>query len=174
MSIPSPTFKHQTGAVLVISLIMLLLLTLIGVSGSQNTSLEEKMAANVLERNIAFQAAETTLRAAENALLNTPPVVTFAGTTGAYAKNSAIPLTTAVVTDAFWSTNPVVSYQESRLENGALNSYPQAYIVQDMGVSGCLNLPCGGDHIYRVTVRATGRSANAVVILQSFFKATPG
>lgn len=174
MNIPSPIFKHQTGAVLVISLIMLLLLTLIGVSGSQNTSIEEKMAANVLDRNIAFQAAETTLKAAENALLDTPPVVTFTGTSGTYAKNSVIPMTTAVVMDDFWSTNPVITYQESRLENGALNNYPQAYIVQDMGVSGCLNLPCSGPHIYRVTVRATGRSANTVVILQSFFKATPG
>jgi len=45
-----------------ISLIMLLLLTLIGVTGSQVTGLEEKMAGNMKDRNIAFQAAESALR----------------------------------------------------------------------------------------------------------------
>ena len=57
--------KHQSGAVLPISLIMLLLLTLIGVTGSQMTGLEEKMAGNMRDRNIAFQAAEAALRDAE-------------------------------------------------------------------------------------------------------------
>lgn len=45
VSIPSIA-QHQSGVVLVISLIMLLALTLIGVTGSRVTSLEEKMAAN--------------------------------------------------------------------------------------------------------------------------------
>lgn len=55
----------QTGAVLPISLVMLLLLTLIGVTGSQVTGLEEKMAGNMRDKNIAFQAAESALRDAE-------------------------------------------------------------------------------------------------------------
>jgi type IV pilus assembly protein PilX len=57
--------NHQSGAVLVISLIMLLLLTLIGISSIQTTSLEEKMAGNLRDRNIAFQAAESAIRDAE-------------------------------------------------------------------------------------------------------------
>jgi len=57
--------KHQSGAVLPISLVMLLLLTVIGVTGSQMTGLEEKMAGNMRDRNIAFQAAESALRDAE-------------------------------------------------------------------------------------------------------------
>jgi type IV pilus assembly protein PilX len=55
----------QSGAVLIISLIMLLLLTLIGASSMQTTTLEEKMAGNMRDRNIAFQAAESALRDAE-------------------------------------------------------------------------------------------------------------
>jgi type IV pilus assembly protein PilX len=57
--------RKQAGAVLVISLIILLLLTLIGVSGMQTTALEEKMASNSRDQNIAFQAAEAALRAGE-------------------------------------------------------------------------------------------------------------
>ncbi|MFK5947321.1 MAG: PilX N-terminal domain-containing pilus assembly protein, partial [Methylococcales bacterium] len=51
--------NKQTGVVLVVSLIMLLLLTLIGITGTQVTSLEEKMAGNARDQNIAFQAAES-------------------------------------------------------------------------------------------------------------------
>jgi type IV pilus assembly protein PilX len=56
---------NQSGAVLIVSLIMLLLLTLIGASSMQTTSLEEKMAGNLRDRNLAFQAAESALRDAE-------------------------------------------------------------------------------------------------------------
>jgi type IV pilus assembly protein PilX len=57
--------SNQSGAVLIVSLIMLLLLTLIGASSMQTTSLEEKMAGNLRDRNLAFQAAESALRDAE-------------------------------------------------------------------------------------------------------------
>ena len=60
--------KHQSGVVLVISLIMLLALTLIGVTSSSVTGLEEKMAANSKDINLAFQAAEAALRDVETNL----------------------------------------------------------------------------------------------------------
>ncbi len=60
--------KHQSGVVLVISLIMLLALTLIGVTSSSVTGLEEKMAANTKDKNLAFQAAESALRWVETSL----------------------------------------------------------------------------------------------------------
>jgi|GEM_PF-328769 len=63
--------KHQSGVVLVISLIMLLALTLIGVTSSSVTGLEEKMAANTKDKNLAFQAAESALRWVETSLGST-------------------------------------------------------------------------------------------------------
>jgi type IV pilus assembly protein PilX len=50
---------------------MLLLLTLIGASSMQSTSLEEKMAGNLRDRSIAFQAAESALRDAEQDIKGT-------------------------------------------------------------------------------------------------------
>jgi Tfp pilus assembly protein PilX len=65
--------KSQSGAVLIISLIILLALTIIGITSSNVTSLEEKMAANIKDINLAFQAAESTLREVElNVLKNKP------------------------------------------------------------------------------------------------------
>lgn len=57
--------QQQKGVVLAISLIMLLLLTLIGITGMQVTSLEEKMASNYRDQSLAFQSAEAALLAGE-------------------------------------------------------------------------------------------------------------
>ena len=56
---------RQKGMALVISLIFLLLLTIIGVTAMQTTTLQERMAGNMRDRNVAFQFAEEALRDAE-------------------------------------------------------------------------------------------------------------
>jgi len=57
--------QKQSGVVLIISLIILLLLTIIGVTAMQVTGLEEKMAGNHKDKNVAFQATEAALRDSE-------------------------------------------------------------------------------------------------------------
>jgi len=57
--------KNQQGAVLIIALIMLLILTLLGVAVMESSVVEERMAGNSMDRNIAFQAAEAGLNAGE-------------------------------------------------------------------------------------------------------------
>jgi type IV pilus assembly protein PilX len=52
---------HQRGAVLIVSLILLVVLTLLGVSVMNVTQLEERMASNSQEVAQAFQSAETGL-----------------------------------------------------------------------------------------------------------------
>lgn len=52
---------HQRGAALVIGLIVLLMLTLLGVSNMNMTSLELKITSNTQNRNHAFQGAASTI-----------------------------------------------------------------------------------------------------------------
>lgn len=59
------SYPAQTGSALIVSLIMLLLISLIGVSSMQGTILQERMASNLHDRNIAFQASERALREGE-------------------------------------------------------------------------------------------------------------
>jgi type IV pilus assembly protein PilX len=57
-------FAHaQQGAALIIGLLLLLVLTILGVSGMNSASLEFMMAGNEQFKNNAFQAAETGLSA---------------------------------------------------------------------------------------------------------------
>lgn len=57
--------NNQRGAILIIALVMLLLLTIIGLSSMRGTSLQESMAGNVRDSSLALQAAEAALRKGE-------------------------------------------------------------------------------------------------------------
>lgn len=59
---------RQRGLVLVVSLVFLLVLTMIGVTAVQTTTLQDRMAANLRDTQAAFQAAEAALREAESQL----------------------------------------------------------------------------------------------------------
>lgn len=56
-------FPAQRGAVLIVGLVLLLVVTLIGVSALRTTALQERMTGNLRQTNIAFQAAEAGLQA---------------------------------------------------------------------------------------------------------------
>ncbi len=59
----------QNGAVLPITLILMVLMTLVGLSTMNTSVLSERMAGNYDNVNVAFQAAEAALRDAEQDLL---------------------------------------------------------------------------------------------------------
>ena len=73
---------RQSGAVLVISLILLLVLTVIGVTSMRSATLEEKMAANSMNYGVTFHAAESAI---ENALDDTNSLVQAILTSGTVA-----------------------------------------------------------------------------------------
>lgn len=56
---------RQSGAVLIIGLIMLLLMTIIGLSAIRGSNMQELMAGNMRDRQVSFQAAEAGLRQGE-------------------------------------------------------------------------------------------------------------
>lgn len=77
-------YQKQSGVVLVVSLIMLLVLTLIGTISAQTSSLEEKMVGNIRDRNLAFQAAESALLAGEYYLRSTAIIPALSCANGFY------------------------------------------------------------------------------------------
>lgn len=62
---PIPTITTQTqqrGVVLVVSLLILLVLTLLGISSLDSSVMEEKMASNAQTASITFQKADSAIR----------------------------------------------------------------------------------------------------------------
>lgn len=60
--------RHQAGAILFVSLIFLIVLTGLGLTALRMAKLEEKMTGNQREHSLAFEAAESALRQAEDYL----------------------------------------------------------------------------------------------------------
>jgi len=61
-------YNDQGGMVLVTSLVILMILTMLGLSSVQGTSIQELIARNQRDSNLAFNAAETAIIEAENLL----------------------------------------------------------------------------------------------------------
>lgn len=57
--------RQQSGVALFMSLVMLLIITILGLSSVQTTTLQERMARNARDTNLAFQAAEASIKDAE-------------------------------------------------------------------------------------------------------------
>jgi type IV pilus assembly protein PilX len=144
--------NHKEGAVLIISLIMLLLLTIIGVTAIQTTSLEEKMAGNMRDQNLAFQAAESALRVGETETATIAASDFYTGSTN--------PLS-----DINWANASVRAYKENAL-----------YIIEPPTITYGFGYEAGTpsssaqtNYWYRITARGTSGTGNAIVILQSIF-----
>lgn len=58
--------RPQRGAVLIVSLMLLLVMTLLGLGASQSTRMQERMAGNQRDIELAMQGAEAGLRASES------------------------------------------------------------------------------------------------------------
>jgi len=161
--------KKQQGVVLAVGLIMLLLMTLIGITGMQTTTLQEKMTGNFRDRNLAFQSSEAALRDAEQYLRSTSIIPAFDDTNGLYQPD---PAGVDVWTDLDW-TDTSGSIQYSSILND-VTTQPR-YIVEELPAvdDPTSSLEAGvaqTTQFYRVTSRATGGTDTAVVILQSVYK----
>ncbi|WP_018954728.1 pilus assembly PilX family protein [Thioalkalivibrio sulfidiphilus] len=160
--------SNQQGSALAIALVFLLLLTLIGVTAMQTTTLQERMAGNVRDRSLAFQAAEAALREGE-AFLSQAALPQFNNTGGLLAPlNNPGMVTTWEAHN--WAAN-------SRLYTGNLPGVAEQprYVIEELppvqtaGDTARFGaLPEVG--VYRVTARGVGGTADAVVILQTTFR----
>ncbi|WP_323847375.1 pilus assembly PilX family protein [Microbulbifer magnicolonia] len=82
---------NQRGAVLVVCMVVLLMLTLIGVSGARSVILQEKMTFASKDAQLALQVAESAVRAAEADIDALDDIDDFvaAGTDGLYSEGEA-------------------------------------------------------------------------------------
>lgn len=167
--------QRQRGVVLAVALIMLVVITLLGVSAMQVTSLEERMAGNMRDRSLAFQSAEAALRDGER-VLTQAVLPAFNGTSGLYGPpTDPLPVWLksdgTLQDDTFWSAN-------GRAYSGTVNGVAAQplYIIEEVarlpGVGESLEAgqPIPDITYYRITARATGGTATAIVVVQSTYR----
>jgi type IV pilus assembly protein PilX len=175
----------QKGAVLIVSLVLLLIMTLLGLSSMNNTILEERMAGNLRNSNLAFQSAESALRAAEDVIFSWNSETEPGGLTGFYSKNDAPadPDTSNGYpwwhdwTEQNWIDNAATySGTLKHKHSGATLEAPR-YVIEQLGAEVSNNRVMGtqssGSHDafwpYRITARGVGGDGRSVVMLQSTY-----
>ncbi len=163
--------SRQQGVALIMALVFLLLLTILGITALSTTSLEEKMAGNMKDRNLAFQAAESALLVGENWVITQINKPVFpANSSGRYVPSTT---TTPVWDSVDWSSSNVVTYGGTL---SGVNKQPK-YIIEDLGEvpeeGGSKVTPTKyagkGKTILRVTARGTGGTDAAQAMVQSNF-----
>ena len=164
--IPAGRRRRQRGVVLFISLLLLLVLTLIGLAATRNTTLDERLAANRRDRDLAFQAAEAALRGGEGLLQNAAPGE-FDNATGHYDSSAAITWQTADWTGT--GGDPAlktVAYTGTL--DPALAYPPRFYLIRTaQTVAGTTTDPAV---VYEIVAKGWGPTANNSVVLESTFE----
>ncbi len=164
------SISYQKGAALPISLFILTVMTLVGVSAMNNTLMEEKMAGNIRNVHRAFQSAESALENGES-FLNQANLPSFENSSGLYQ----------VTTNGThrWESVNWSSDTETRASTKSLNNINQAprYIIEELPTVSVPNSSqvlgfTPGDRVeyYRVTARGTGTNDNSVVVVQSTYR----
>ena len=120
---------RQSGAALLVALIMLLISTMIGLASIQGTTMNEKMSSNMYDRSLSYQAAEAALLAGEAAVLADPGIAIDCAVVNAECPPS--PATTFTGNTPDWTTVDA----GFEVNDALLGSTPQFYI-EKMGVVG--------------------------------------
>lgn len=180
-----PTLQRQRGAVLAIGLLILVVMTLIGVTGMSTSGLQLKMAGNLKDWHVAFQAVEAGLRDGETDIVTTGRVSgetdMGCGATGVTPEYDAICGTPAGATQSIWQTidfrdsASTIKYLLYGAKTGAtalsgVVAQPR-YIIEPVPTSKSgesLRFP-KKTKTYRVTAVGYGGTAEANIMAQSTY-----
>ena len=193
--------QRQRGVVLVVALIFLLLVTMLAVSASGTSMLQQRLAGGQRNAQLAEWSAESAIRAAEWRLWRAssdPATRLECGSgvlTNCYDYDANLPTTSNVFkfrNSPGWQTAGATEYATVALTTQSadqtfdLASNP-FYIIEDLGLelppnsglqheSGATGSTGTGytstnRHLYRITARGMGNNQNAIRVLESTFAA---
>ncbi len=185
------TIKKQTGAVLMIGLLMLTVMTLLAVSSMQSSGLQSLMSTNMKDKMTAFEAAELALRSAEN-FLDNGGAVNLGAFDGDKTDGLLANLYDEVWNEVDWETESisvgaseiVIHDPDDQATKGGVKSAPR-YVIQHLGPvipDAGTGLNIGNDsygkdavseetliEMFKITARGTGGSDNTVVVLETMY-----
>lgn len=119
--------RAQRGVALVVALILLIVITLVGLASVGGTIMQNKMAANQYDRQVAFQSAEAALRVAQQSILDHPNQVARNCRAGGVICLSN-PFTDPNLSSSKVQTVPTSEYQAGNVASGQ----PQ-YVIESLG-----------------------------------------
>lgn len=182
--VSAKSLSTQRGVTLVVALIFLAVLTLLGVAAMMGTTLQERMARNARDYNIALQAAEAALRDARKEFVTQTRTREIFKVTG-FASDCTNGLCDVGGTNPWkqYLISNGVSYGSRTLDqattvatrqlpasgSGQLAS-PPMYVIEALPDPVNGNNVASRNFLYRITAVGYGSSSNTQVILQEVFR----
>ncbi len=172
------SFSRNRRLALFVSLVLLLVLTIIGVSAVETSSLETRMARNEHDVLLAFQAAESALRDAELVVANVTSTAPFnAGGNGGLWDMPIVGDANRWDDPDIWTGDGSV---EATTEVGDVVAAPPRFFIEHIAsiereenayqIDDPYSLTATDRiEIFRITAQGTGGTPNARVILQTTF-----
>ena len=164
--------RRQSGVVLVTALILLVIMTLFGLTGIRMVTQEERMAGYAYDRGLSFQAAEAALRQVESYIETMKPQPT-----GSTCVDQVSGLNTLHIcppptsTQMRWTDSTFTDCTNATVVGTGTTAVTPQYVAEYLGSS----FPCGFDPTsiptckrYRITARAGG-SGRAAAMVQSVY-----
>ena len=184
------TNAPQEGFVLIVGLVILGLLTMLALSSMRDTTTQEKMAGASRDSGLAFQAAESALRDAENCITATTPGCAFdaAANDAHFAQDdAAFPAHNTLFNTTTWATidppgdatplEGVPSKKKGDATDGVNYIIRQASTISDDAGGAEIGLGGYGDSaatedqtIYEITARGAGASGAGQSVLRVYFR----
>ena len=162
----SRSHTRQKGSALIVGLIIVLMMTLLGITTLRTTVLQERMAGNERDVNVAFQSAEAALREVINTVDLESKV--YDGTQAGFGTqitsfvdsgNTAVSEFTYWTTVFDWSTKGATATKPTGASDAPM-SYVERTLIPPAYVGASIK------HLYKITVRGKGASSRAEVIVQ--------
>lgn len=164
---------RQRGTALFISLILLIVLTLIGVTAARMQTVEERMALNDDNHELAMQSSEAALRQAQQALIADAAWATnfAANAGGTYDLQTEIGGAGSIVDQANWLASaipyngPALSHVPVPASNMVIENFPTVTNAGDPMMTGMYSQQ--PKTVARITANAQGGDVTSSVTLQS-------
>ncbi|GAA6167532.1 pilus assembly PilX family protein [Sessilibacter corallicola] len=169
---------NQRGAVLIISLVVLTVLTIVVLSANRGVVIQERMTSAIRESNVAFQSAESGLVEAELFIETIPGIAIFSdvGANGLYTQNNG---------PADYSDPAVWDPGITRLAAETAPGYETRYFIENLGafaIGGIAqDISLNNDYsqpeidtvaeVFRVVVRTVGPNGQPVRIIAGYYSA---
>jgi type IV pilus assembly protein PilX len=183
-----PMKSSQRGVALVVAMILLILITLVGLAAVRGTIMQQRMAANLYDRQVAFQSAEAAIREA-SALIPTQPTLIWHNCQAGGVTCLPNPFNDPTLAASNINTVATGTATGAYTASATASSQPQ-YVVENMGnwvdqssntgsgqTANCRNYGAQGCSSSVVFYRITARSGDpavvgdrAVVTLQAIVK----
>jgi len=166
--------KNEQGAALIVSLIILVIMTMLGLAAIRGVTQQERMAGNSQSRSVSFQAAEKAMRDIEQTIEATTPRITqAAGTCAVVSTLMTCGAPTASATPR-WRDSGFTDWTDgTAVGTGSLAITPKYFLEYLGNTYSCnpndVSAPANCFR-YRVTVRVGGgTSGRAQAMLQSIY-----